>query len=149
MQTFLPYLNFEQSARCLDNVRRSNQVNEAKVIIDALTVGNGWVHHPAIKMWKGYLPALVIYHNTFLKVQMEHKTDEKRELIMPPDTVFYPWWLGWEAFHACHRSNLLMKNYDFYSKYGWTDIPSVGYIWPLRDKGRYVSSFNLPFTKVA
>ena len=45
-----------------------------------------------------------------------------------------PVWLGKEEFHASHRANLLRKDYEFYSQYGWTEDSSNPYVWH-DDKG--------------
>jgi hypothetical protein len=45
-----------------------------------------------------------------------------------------PHWLGDEEFHASHRSNLLRKDFEYYSKHGWTDNPEDPYVW-MDDKG--------------
>lgn len=31
---------------------------------------------------------------------------------------------------SAHRSNLLKKDYAFYSEYGWTEPLDLPYIWP-------------------
>jgi hypothetical protein len=41
-----------------------------------------------------------------------------------------PAWLGEEAFHASHRANLLRKAPEFYERWGWTEDPSLPYVWP-------------------
>ena len=62
MQTFLPYPSFTKSAACLDSRRLGKQRVEAKQIYLALTKpGYGWQNHPAVKMWRGYEPALLSY----------------------------------------------------------------------------------------
>jgi hypothetical protein len=52
---------------------------------------------------------------------MEYETIEG-EFILPH-------WLGDPEFHASHRSNLLRKDFDYYSKHGWTDNPEDPYVW--------------------
>src|SRR4051795_3786947 len=54
MQTFLPYADFERTARSLDQRRLGKQRVEAMQLLNALTVpGHGWRHHPAAHMWRG------------------------------------------------------------------------------------------------
>ena len=69
MQTFLPYANFNRSARALDYKRLGKQRVEAlqihNIVSGKRTTG-GWVNHPAVKMWKGYAAALAVYHNTMI-----------------------------------------------------------------------------------
>jgi hypothetical protein len=45
----------------------------------------------------------------------------------------YPPWLGNESFHASHRSNLLRKDFDYYSQFKWTEPTTLPYIWPSKD----------------
>lgn len=62
MQTFLPYADFKQSAEVLDKQRLGKQRVEAYQILRALLgITNGWIHHPATKMWRGYERALAEY----------------------------------------------------------------------------------------
>ena len=62
MQTFLPYADFEQSARSLDTKRLGKQRVECIQVLRGLTVpGYGWRHHPAVKMWRGCEEALGRY----------------------------------------------------------------------------------------
>ncbi len=43
---------------------------------------------------------------------------------------FLPWWFGSEELHASHRSNLLRKDDDHYSAFGWTEPEDLCYVWP-------------------
>ena len=43
--------------------------------------------------------------------------------------IIYPHWLGYEPFHASHRSNLLRKDAEYYSQFGWTEPDNLPYIW--------------------
>ena len=51
MQTFLPYPDYYQSARCLDNKRLGKQRVEAlqihNIVSGKRTTG-GWINHPAV-----------------------------------------------------------------------------------------------------
>ena len=62
MQTFLPYADFDRSARTLDAKRLGKQRVEAIQVVRAVTwSGYGWAHHPAALMWRGYEEALGRY----------------------------------------------------------------------------------------
>jgi hypothetical protein len=54
---------------------------------------------------------------------------------MPMQPLFenaeMPPWFGNPDFHASHRSNLLRKDFEFYSKMGWTEPSTLAYIWPV------------------
>lgn len=141
MQTFLPYPDFAQTARCLDVRRHGKMRVEGMQILQTLTglnKSNAWANHPAVKMWRGYEIALAHYVYALCdewtgkgykdtckgKVQDIIATHYAGQpLVMPP-------WLGRYDFHRSHRSNLLRKNYDWYSKY-FRDVPtSLPYVWP-------------------
>ena len=72
MQTFLPYPDFEASARALDIKRLGKQRVECIQVLRGLTVeGYGWRHHPAVKMWAGCEEALGRYAFTCCEVWTE------------------------------------------------------------------------------
>lgn len=152
MQTFLPYPDFAASARVLDNRRLGKQRSETLQILKALTLPKyGWRHHSATKMWRGHIPALVLYGiaicEEWKRRGYEDNThpaiaaflgDGENDLLgqtaqfMPtnaPDTA-PPSWFGSEPFHASHRSNLLRKDPKHYGQFGWTESPDLPYIWP-------------------
>jgi hypothetical protein len=62
MQTFLPFPSFDESARVLDSPRLGKQRVETLQILRALIVPTyGWQRHPAVMMWRGFVPALTAY----------------------------------------------------------------------------------------
>lgn len=143
MQTFLPYADFRETARVLDRQRLGKQRVESMQVMKALVTGEGsWTSHPAVKMWRGHEAALFMYQTaicqewtgrgykdtclvkTFelvLKLRLERDADLDCEL---------PAWLGDEAFHASHRSNLLRKSPDHYAQFGWAEHADLPYVWP-------------------
>lgn len=135
MQTFLPYPSFAESARCLDNKRLGKQRVECLQILNALAnPAKGWQNHPAVKMWRGHTPSLVLYG---CEVCLEWKARgfkdtclEKISSFMAASRGTIPGWLGDEAFHASHRSNLLRKDAIHYGKFGWVESNDLPYIWP-------------------
>lgn len=141
MQTFLPYSSFVESARVLDYRRLGKQRVETKQLILALTQPHyGWKNHPAAKMWRGYVPLLAEYGRVMCREWRDRGYndslmpffegfDDVREL--PVWMRELPPWLGDEQFHASHRSNLLRKDMEFYSQWGWTDPIDLPYVWPV------------------
>jgi len=137
MQTFLPYADFHKTARCLDYRRLGKQRVEAKQIIDLLMKEKmgvditklPWGNHPAVKMWKGYLPALIEYYNIIVKEWISRGYNNNMLFIGCPAVIKYPLWFGRTDFHDAHKSNLLRKNYDYYSKFGWNVSLDLKYIW--------------------
>jgi len=125
MQTFLPYPDFEKSLECLDYRRLGKQRVEA----DQLLKGQ-WSNHPASKMWRGYEEALKLYRNTAIECWSARGYVNNMPLLEVGKVVM-PSWFGDEKFHAAHRSNLLRKNYEYYSQFGWTESDSLKYVWPV------------------
>lgn len=141
MQTFLPYPEFSKSAECLDNKRLGKQRVETWQIYKALTEENyGWKNHPAVKMWKGYEHALLVYGSTICKewikrgfrdTMLERFNNERFKITYTKDSeIENPPWFGQEDFHTAHRSNLLRKDYDYYSKFNWLETADLEYVWP-------------------
>lgn len=138
MQTFLPYPDFKLSALCLDNKRLGKQRVEAFQLLNVLldrTTSKGWRNHPATKMWKGYEPCLQHYFNVMLETWIERGFNNtmKREVLATTPTP--PIWLGNEDFHRSHRSNLLRKDWDHYSKF-FIEAVDIPYIWPGNENDR-------------
>ena len=67
MQTFLPYSDFVNISKVLDYKRLGKQRVEARQILNTILNGGGWSNHPAIKMWRGYENALILYSNIMIK----------------------------------------------------------------------------------
>ena len=136
MQTFLPYKSFDKSFKVLDYRRLGKQRVEAMQILNVLvgrTKTKGWVNHPATKMWKGYENALKQYLNKCIDhwIARGYNNNMKKEVI--EGNIVYPCWLGEDNFHSAHRSNLLRKNKEFYSKYMWVETDDMEYYWPVTD----------------
>lgn len=149
MQTFLPYPDFERSARVLDAKRLGKQRVETIQVVRGLIVPTyGWRHHPAVHMWRGFEEALGRYGLECCEVWTELgfadtcagtiradlaavgvteiRSQEELEAAgkLPP-------WLGDEAFHRSHRSALLRKDPDHYGPH-FVGVPDdLEYVWPV------------------
>ena len=135
MQTFLPYPDYYQSARCLDNKRLGKQRVEAlqihNIVSGKRTTG-GWINHPAVKMWEGYQYSLANYHNIMIEEWMRRGFKNTMQFMESSNTGKYvpvPTWLGNDKLHSSHRSNLLRKDYNHYSQYGWDESNDLPYYW--------------------
>lgn len=147
MQVFLPYPDLKQSVCCLDPKRLGNQVYRECLTI----IRGGWPNHPVSKIWKDYIPTLVqyaLYGVHELKRRGRdyydrewYKEISNIELPKIEDTeilaLLLPPWFGDERLHSSHRAALLYKNYDWYSKFGWSEEPAkldykgkLPYFWP-------------------
>jgi len=179
MQTFLPYPDFAQSARVLDNKRLGKQRVECLQILTALSFGpyqsretiahqwkgcsysefvslpklnvrkTPWYNHPAVKMWRGWECTLYEYSGIICQewknrgfkdtcydklTELHYHNKGKYHLVTDMQqghNEYYTSWLGNEQFHASHRSNLLRKDPVWYNKFGWTEPPTLEYVWPV------------------
>ncbi len=152
MQTFLPYADFERSARTLDRKRLGKQRVETIQVVRALTrPGYGWGNHPAVLMWKGFEEALGRYGlsccqawvelgfgdtcaltiATDLRAASVHTVRTQQELAAADEL---PPWLGDEALHRSHQSALMRKEQEHYRPL-FPDIPDdLPYVWPVRSQ---------------
>lgn len=132
MQTFLPVADFKESAKILDYRRLGKQRVEARQILNALQgKSKGWVNHPATKMWKGYEPALEQYLREMILGWKSLGYKNTMTIPEKDSNIIYPPWFKDENFHAAHRSNLLRKKPEYYSKFGWKENANLPYIWPV------------------
>lgn len=136
MQTFLPLPNFAASAAALDRQRLGKQRVEALQILRTLQgKSSGWMNHPAVIMWRGYEMALAAYGMATCvewraRGYVDNCMDEflaSRKVLGPP----MPPWLGDEAFHRSHQSNLVRKLPAHYRPL-FPDVPDdLPYVWPV------------------
>ncbi len=141
MQTFLPYPDFRESARVLDDKRLGKQRVEAMQLHRAIVGTTGWSSHPAAVMWRQHPRALARYG---LIICVEWISRGFRDSLSdyfwdaqfgddqptPVLKLGMPWWLGDDQFHASHRSNLLRKKPDHYGRLGWVETDDLPYVWP-------------------
>jgi len=134
VQTFLPYNDFLQSVKVLDYKRLGKQRVETFQVLNILldrTPTKGWRNHPVTRMWTGYEEALKLYQNFTIEewIKRGYKNTMQLEQI-DMRNIKLPSWFGNEDFHRSHRSNLLRKDYEYYSQY--FDEPSdLEYYWPV------------------
>ena len=139
MQVFMPYHCFIDSVGALDTRRLLNQVvNESYNIIRGK-----WANHPASKIWIDHRYALAQYclaglhelkaRGAINKESAKHwlmfygrtAGQQRRNKSLPPI-------IGYEPYHASHRSQLLAKAPRFYAGYGWKEEPgALEYVWTL------------------
>lgn len=150
MQTFLPYPDFERSARALDAKRLGKQRVETLQIVRALTRERyGWANHPAVLMWKGFEEALGRYGLTCCEVWLEKGFDDTCAATIALDLRVadvteirseaelrragnLPSWLGEDDFHRGHQAALIRKDPDHYRPQ-FPDTPEdLPYVWPVR-----------------
>jgi len=131
MQTFLPFPNSKKSAQCLDWRRLGKQRVESyqiHLIVSGQRTVGGWINHPAVTMWRGFADALADYHNEMIDEWVARGYQNNMDKL-PVVELVMPYWWGDEDLHASHRSNLLRKDYDYYSQFGWTEPSNLEYVW--------------------
>ena len=140
MQTFLPYADFDESAKVLDMKRLGKQRVETYQVLKALLIEDyGWKNHPAVKMWRGHTHSLLMYQRAICKewtsrgykdTCLEKSETLVRKLCHSLHTAA-PSWLGNEALHLSHRSNLIRKAPDIYRPLFDEGTPDdLEYVWP-------------------
>jgi hypothetical protein len=106
---------------------------EALQILNTLTgVSDGWRNHPAVRMWRGYESALSVYGRCMC-MEWASRGYKDNCLQRFPQTWDETWpdWFFDPAFSASHRANLLRKDAKWYGQFGWTEDPSLPYVWPV------------------
>lgn len=138
MQTFLPYPEFDKSAQVLDYKRLGKQRLEAMQLINSIIklqlnpdVKVGWHNHPARKMWIGYLDGLKLYCNKMIEEWKRRGYNNTMSYYTLPCSFDLPPWIGDEKVHSSHRANLLRKDLNFYSQFGWVESAEIPYYWPI------------------
>ena len=133
MQTFLPYPDLKESIRVLDYRRLGKQRVETFQVLNILlgrTPTKGWRNHPVTLMWEGYEQALQMYQNYTIKewIDRGYKNNMHFEEVDTSSVVMPPWF-GLDQLHRSHRSNLLRKDFGYYSQY-FDEDPNLEYYWP-------------------
>lgn len=160
MQTFLTYAShdFSHTAKSLDRQRLNKQALEAwQIMMTNLKMdpdGNyreprGWRNHPAVVMWRGYEITLFNYIKAMTDEWQDrgYKTtilDKAHRTIITAideDLIYTdalpPWMQDRDLYFdivRSHRQALLVKQYDWYSQFGWPEDTGVKpdtyeYVW--------------------
>jgi Pyrimidine dimer DNA glycosylase len=150
MQTFLPYADFEATARVLDTRRLGKQRVEVIQIVRALTrPAYAWKSHPAVLMWSGFEEALGTYGQVVSRVWVASGFGDTCAATIAADLAAVgisslrpqeelaaagglPPWLGDEALHRSHQSALVRKDPDHYGP-RFPGVPDdLPYLGPVR-----------------
>jgi len=132
VQTFLPFPDFKKSVEVLDSKRLGKQRVETYQVLNILlnrTETKGWRNHPVTLMWTGYEAALQLYQNCTIEewIKRGFKNTMQFENILIEAQM--PSWLGDDRLHRSHRSNLLRKNWEYYSLH-FVEETNLPYYWP-------------------
>ncbi len=143
VQTFLPYPDLRASSVVLDDRRLGKQRVETFQILRALTFETyAWRNHPAVRMWRGFVPGLVRYGRENCREWVRRgyadtladKFLEWSDGVEPDDPPLPPWF-GWEPLHRSHRFALLRKEPEWYAARFPAEAAADpedddGYLWP-------------------
>lgn len=148
MQTFLPYADFQQSARVLDYRRLGKQRVETLQLVNAIGGLKGWSRHPAALMWEGHIGTLICYGKIMCEEWISRgykdtclgKLDEMLKAYC--DQLTDPPWLGDERVHSSHRAALLHKDEIYYKQFNWSECPILDYFWPVTKDRTYEKTNN-------
>lgn len=135
MQTFLPFPDFKESIEVLDYRRLGKQRVETFQVLNILlgrTASKGWVNHPVTRMWRGFEEALKVYQNITIAewIKRGYNNNMSFESIDEPNIIM-PFWLGDERIHRSHRSNLLRKDFNYYSQF-FSEPTDLEYYWAVQ-----------------
>jgi len=131
MNTFLPFPDFEKSAKVLDRLRLGKQRSEALIMLRG-----GWVNHPAAKMWSKHLYQLANYGIAICNewISRGYRDNCLKQFLEEQsklEDAGVPWWLGNQGFHISHQSNLIRKLPEHYGPI-FPGVPdNLPYIWPV------------------
>lgn len=118
--TWLPYADFAKTASELPDIELVSSVSDAQVVYNTILIKeqHDYLHtgtmanatDPCVLMWQGYLPALMIYHNT-LAMQVLMRNLPYTFLMLYLDKEMHseirmPKWLGDTLFHISHYNSL-------------------------------------------
>ena len=136
-QKFVPSTEIYECGIILDRSRLCKQrVETLQLIRSNIDISAGWKNHPAAKMWADNISGLIAYGVAVCDIWISRGyQDTCREKILSygePDFDDLPFWWGDERVHSSHRANLLRKDIDYYSQFGWGEDPEMPYFWPLK-----------------
>jgi hypothetical protein len=140
VQTFLPYPDFAESAKCLDMKRLGKQRVEVLQLLNSLYKPNykGWKNHPCREMWRDTPQALVEYGLVICREWISRGYKDtcygKIEAFKTNAPIYaLPSWLGREDIHLSHKSNLIRKMPQHY-QHMWPDVKNdIPYVWAIEN----------------
>lgn len=145
MQTFLPYEDFQETARVLDYRRLGKQRVETWQLLRAINgEAKGWANHPAARMWRGHEALLAMYGYMICSEwvrrgyndSMTERIAEYFDIYGSPSECPRPPWLGDPSFHLSHQSNLIRKFPEHYGPLFPGISDGIPYVWPVSGENR-------------
>lgn len=134
MQTFLPFPDLQKSIEVLDYRRLGKQRVETFQVLNILldrTETKGWRNHPVTRMWRGFEEALKLYQNYTISEWISRGYNNNMPFeVVDMDNIVFPSWFGRNDIHRSHRSNLLRKDFNYYSQF-FDEPDNLEYVWPV------------------
>jgi hypothetical protein len=138
MQTFFPYSTPQTIRTILDYKRLGKQRVEGYQILKTLRGDStGWKNHPAVKMWRGHMPALLDYtlamceewtSRGYTDTLSDKLFEEFGDLI--DTTITYPLWCERQDVLDSHKAMLYLKDPAHYALFApYSHI--TAYVWPV------------------
>lgn len=138
MQTFFPFSSVESTRKVLDYKRLGKQRVEGYQILRTLRGdSNGWKNHPAVRMWRGFEPALFDYtiamceewsSRGYTDTLSDKLFEEFGDLMDLP--IAYPLWCERQDVLDSHKAMLYLKDpvhYALFAKFSHI----TAYVWPV------------------
>ncbi len=128
----MPYDDYAKSLRVLDDARLNKQRSEVKAVV-VMCLSPQFATQPIVRMWRDHLWWLLEYGRLSCLEQLSRGFKDnlrpyfefhQRGVVRGTRPVFP------ESYHSSVRANLLRKDPRYYRRYGWTEQPMEGYLWP-------------------
>lgn len=126
----------EKTIVSLSNKIYTNCIENASKTKNGIPKKIGHLNHPIIEMWNGYEKCLFDYMQGIIKEWTargyKDTTLNKASAIIEKindKEAKYPEWIKDEKLHNSHKSNLLKKDKQYYSKFNWGIEDNLEYIW--------------------
>lgn len=130
MQTFLPYRDFDSSAKVLDTVRLNKQLLECRQMLSAMAGQSKFAaHHPATLMWTGHHALLWEYiHSVRAELERRGTPTQKNMdaalnffMMLPVQDITFPSWYEDSSemlkIEMTHRASLYKKKPEHYEDF--------------------------------
>jgi len=153
MQTFLPYADFRETAKCLDYKRLGKQRLEAKDCLyvcyrhkerdkrkefnysdeQADYIWKRYKNHLVVKLWINHTELLKQYYNWILFEWINRGYNNNMKYFdvntLKIREEGKPFWMDDVTFHNSHKSNLLRKKPEYYEQFNWNVPNNLPYVW--------------------
>lgn len=143
MITWLPFIDYKETAKVLTSYDLEQQQKEVITILDNLfQLDNKFIDQPVIKMWEGHEVQLCNYGlmicdeysaRGFKDLSIERMLIHLHNAAEGLFTMEVPGWMGderSEMLTLSHQSNLIRRNPMHYSKY-FKNVPNdLPFYWP-------------------